>query len=699
MNLPRWTAYVALAVIAVLFVSGIPKRSKSAPARRSAPAAGPADHPRVIILGIDGLDPDILREVMERHPEGMANFHRLAGMGQGVLELGTSTPPQSPVAWSNFATGRRAGGHGVYDFIHRDPATYGIAPSTIALEEQGGIGLPGTDIVIPTGGGARSSRSGEAFWTLLADAGVPANLYRVPINYPVEPSKGVSVPGMLTPALDSPYGLYTVYSTEPPARLEQDSGTWRPVRVRDGVVRTQLHGPANAFREGAPVQTVPLTFYVDRDAGSVIVELDGERVVMAPGQWSRFMSARFELLPAGAMGLAGMTRFYLKSIDPVFEVYAAPVNFDPRDPADVIATPDGAAEDLAEAIGPYYTKGMAEDVGALKEGALDDAEFMGQAELVYLERRRMLDHALERHAAAEEGGLLFVYVSSVDLSMHMMWRHQDPAHPAHDPALAGTDSSGWSGRDGSTWRDVVDDLYLRMDPLVGRVLDSAPEDALVMVMSDHGFAPYRRKFSLNTWLLEEGYLTLLPGKARELELDDPGHVPVSIASAVDWSKTRAYGVGFNGLYLNLEGREASGIVRPGAEAELLVEELAARLEMIRDGDERVVLAADISADLFGDSPRAADAPEIIVGYNADYGNSDEASLGRIPAHVLTDNTGGTFNGSHLMHPSVVGGVLLTSGRVTSDAPRLEDLTASILSLYGVELPAEMVGQPVLEPND
>ena len=159
---------------------------------------------------------------------------------------------------------------------------------------------------------------------------------------------------------------------------------------------------------------------------------------------------------------------------------------------------------------------MAEEVSALKDGAFTDAEFMSQANLVYLERARMLDHALDRYVANDEGGLLFFYVSSVDLAMHMMWRHQDPEHPFFDAAIAREDSSKWSGREGSTWRDVVDDLYLKMDPFLGKVLDRVGDDAVVMIMSDHGFAAYRRKFSLNTWLLENGYLVLNEGRTREL---------------------------------------------------------------------------------------------------------------------------------------------------------------------------------------
>ena len=708
MTLPRWTAYVALAVIAILVASGVPKlrsATNAEPARGARETATaslpPAKHPRVVVLGIDGMDPEILSSVMKRYPDRMKNFQRLADAADGVRTLGTSTPPQSPVAWSNFITGRHPGGHGVYDFIHRSKERYSIEPSTVVSEEGGEMSVPFTEYKIPTGGSSESNRTGRAFWTILGEAGVPADLYRVPINFPVEPSKGVSFPGMLTPALDSAYGTYTIFTSDPPAKKETSGGKFRTVRKSGGAIRTKLEGPTNVLKQGDPVATTPLTIYIDERSNTATVEVGNERVVMRPGQWSRFCRVSFEMAPMGAMNLGGIVRFYLRSIGPEFVLYASPVNFDPVAPVDTISEPEEASADLAAAIGDYYTQGMAEEVSALKDGAFTDAEFMAQAELVYLERARMLDHALDRYVANDEGGLLFFYVSSVDLAMHMMWRHTDPDHPFFDEAVANEDSSWWSDRDGSTWRDVVDDLYLKMDPFLGKVLDRVGDDAVVMIMSDHGFAAYRRKFSLNTWLVDNGYLVLKDGRERELPEGEKGHKDVFISDAVDWSRSTAYGVGFNGLYLNLAGREAQGIVQPGAEADELLARLKRELEAIRDderGSEQVVLSADLASVVYAGGERLDEAPDIVVGYNWGYGNSDEATQGRIPHAVLSDNVGGTFNGSHLMHPSVVNGVLLTNTPVRIEDPRLEDLTTTILDLYGVAPAEGMVGRPILSSH-
>jgi predicted AlkP superfamily phosphohydrolase/phosphomutase len=325
---------------------------------------------------------------------------------------------------------------------------------------------------------------------------------------------------------------------------------------------------------------------------------------------------------------------------------------------------------------------------------LTDAEFMQQAQLVYEERGRMLDFALDKYMAKEDGGFLFFYYSTVDLCCHMMWRHSDPEHPFYDEVIASQDSSQWSSREGSTWKDVVADLYMKMDPILGRIRSRVGEDTPIMVMSDHGFAAYRRKFSLNTWLLDNGYLVLNEGVERELPSDHKDHKAVNIFVDVDWEKTRAYGMGFNGLYLNRVGREAQGIVDDD-QASALLAEIKSKLEALQDDGTAVILSASLATEIYA-GERLDEAPDILVGYNRGYGNSDEASLGRVTASVLSDNVGGTFNGSHLMDPSVVRGTLLTNRPVRLDDPRLEDLTVEILGFYNVQPDESMKGRPVLD---
>jgi predicted AlkP superfamily phosphohydrolase/phosphomutase len=716
MMIPRWTVYPALALIGGFLFAAIPHPRHEDPFAGAASSKEPraTAHPQVVVLGIDGMDPDILAEVMQLYPGRMPNFRWLIESADGIKALGTSTPPQSPVAWSNFITGENPGGHGIFDFIHRDPMTRAPAPSTTVVGEAGSIPLPGPWL-IPTGGESSSNRSGQSFWTLLLEQDIPADIWRMPANFPVEPSKGLSFPGMMTPALDSAYGECSFFTTDPSLSTELKdahpsiAGKVTLINEFDGRISTSLRGPEHIFKKVEPDNhsRVPLTVYVDRESDAALIEVGDERVILQPGEWSHFVQVDFEMLPLGTMNLSGICRFYLRSIEPEVEFYVSPINLSPEAPPAPVSEPESASADLVEGIGRYYTQGMAEDVNSLKNEILSDAEFMRQVELVYDERRAMMDYAIDEYVAGDEGGLLFFYFSTVDLSCHMMWRHFDSAHPAHEAEIASEDSSWWSGREGSTWKDTVHDLYLKMDPVLGRIRERLGDDITLIVMSDHGFAPYRRKFSINTWLVENGYLVLHEGQTKELPKDDPDFKSVNIyvPGTVDWSKTRAYGMGFNGLYLNLAGRELdnpatdedeSGIVT-AAEAPALLREIKEKLEAIDDPETglKAVTRCDLATDVYtGD--RVAEAPDMLVGFSAGYGNSDPASTGRIPNAILEDNTGGTFNGSHLMAPEVVKGILISNQPIREGEHQLEDLTVEILTRFGVEKTEAMKGHPVLE---
>jgi predicted AlkP superfamily phosphohydrolase/phosphomutase len=676
MRLPRWTVWPALGILFVFAIPGVPWHGDEG--QRA---------PRVVVLGIDGLDPDLLAQFVHEHPERFPNFVWAIGQG-GLNRLQTSTPPQSPVAWSNFITGLDPGGHGIFDFIHRDTQTRDVATSVTKAQEPSSIGLGPWQL--PLGGDAQSNRTGEAFWQILAEHGISADVWRMPANFPVTASRGWSFSGMMTPAIDSAYGEYHLYTTVPSADAVAGGEKIEFVQRFGDRIDAKLTGPPNPYKKNGERVTLPLEISIDPQAGAALLELAGRPLVLQPCQWSEFVRVSFPLLPAGAGSVPAIVRFYLRAIEP-FELYASPLNIDPSDPVTPVSLPKSASAEVARRIGSYYTQGMPEDVNALKDRALTDAEFMQQSNLVHDEGARMLDYALERWNANPQGGFLFFYFSGVDLCSHMLWRHGDARHPAHDEPLAASADEGWTHRPGSTWREALEDVYLRMDPVLGRIRERLPEGALLIVMSDHGFETWRRKFNLDTWLVQNGYLVLEPGKV-------PGK-DTTVQQDVDWSKSRAYGIGFNALYLNLAGREGArgghpGIVQPGAEAEALLAELKSKLEALRDGDARPIVRVDLAREVYHGA-RLSEAPDLVVGYNAGYGNSDASTLGRIPEAVFEDNLGGTFNGNHLMAPELVEGTLLTNGKVLDGKHGLEDLTVEILKQFGIQPGKGMRGHPVL----
>ena len=675
------------------------------PAAASTPSAAvEPEHPRLVVLGIDGMDPEILAGVIERHPDRTPNLQWLIEQGGGIHSLRTANPPQSPVAWTNFITGRDPGGHGIYDFIHRDKGTRFMAASTTAAGPGKFFGLlPGDEV---------SNRSGVTFWEVLADAGVPADIWRMPINFPVAPSNGVSFPGMMTPAIDSAYGEASLYTTDPLVRsqvpIEKADKVIDDLIEIDGVIETRVLGPDKGHGENAEAE---ITIYLDDDKQGAVIATATKRLPLKVGEWSDFASVDFKL--GFASSISGVVRFYLRSIEPKFEMIASPVNIDPAAPAMPVSQPEDAAAELAEAIGTYYTQGMAEDVGSFKDEMITPEEFLEQSTLVYKERQRMMDYALDRYLAKPEGGMLFFYFSTVDLMSHMMWRFADPQHPDHPAEYADRSTAEWMERQDAVFGEVLDDIYLRVEPVLAELrarMDADDEPWELILMSDHGFAPYYREFSLNTWLLENGYLVLQEGQDREQkaqQVSRSAQVSISTPGVVDWTKTRAYGMGFNGLYLNLAGRELDdprtkdvdeGGIVVESEKDALLAELKAKLEAFRDPDTRsqIVLRAAIATEEYVGTERIGDAPDILVGYASGYDNSDAASVGRIPMNVVQDNLGYTFNGSHLMAPEEVAGILLSTRPPVEGSHALEDLTVAVLAHYGLAPVDGMIGSPVFE---
>jgi len=634
-------------------------------APRTAPAAD--ETPTVVILGIDGMDPDLLRTFVDRGL--MPNFERFIAEGS-FSPLGTSIPPQSPVAWSNFITGMDPGGHGIFDFIHRDPETYLPVFSVAEITEPEKT-LELGDWVIPMSKGQTLLlRKGVAFWQILDEHEVPYIIFRVPANFPPTESEQKTISGMGTPDLLGTYGIFSWYTDDPFWEgTEPSGGEVYMVDTANDVVNAHIFGPVNSLHKDRPVMEIPFTVVLDRENDTARFIVDGEDFILQPGEWSDWIPLRFPVM-GWFKSLGGIVRFHLRSISPNFELYATPINIDPSSPALPISTPPGYSKEVARRIGKFYTQGMPEDTKALAAGALTDAEFVGQTKNVMAERWRMLDAVLEDF----DEGVLFFYVSTIDQSCHALWRNVDPAHPAHTEDLS--------------FEDRFEELYVEMDRMLETVRNRIPEDAVIIVMSDHGFAPYYNKFNINTWLYENEYLNLI----RPEQLGQH-----SLLGNVFWRRTRAYGVGINGMYVNVLGREQRGIVRAGDEYDRLLDEISAKLLEYRDPEtgEQVITTVYKTSEIYH-GPEAKDAPDLVIGYNRGYRGSDESALGTLSHSVVTPNLG-TWTGDHCMDHNLVPGILLSNRPIVLDDPDLKDLPVTILNFYGIAPHEQMRGRVTLSP--
>jgi predicted AlkP superfamily phosphohydrolase/phosphomutase len=648
--------------------------------------AQPAAKSGVFIVGVDGMDPVILSRMID---EGkMPNFAKLAREGS-YQKLGTSNPPQSPVAWSNFVTGMNPGGHGIFDFLHRDPSNYHPVSSATPAPGEEASALHLFGYVIPLGGAdVSNNRGGTPWWDVLIDHEIDTEVYRIPGNFPTPVSNAKVLGGMGTVDLRGGFGTYTLY-TDRVVEKKNPKGDVEYVSVQDldldGVPETAssvLKGPPDQFHlepgqipSSGDYLTARVTIHIDPDHDSAVVEVGTGKTLVEQGKWSDWVEVSFDLLPMGMMPVTGAVRFYAQELRPNLRLYASPVNISPAGPFMPITSPDEFVEDIFSGVGFFYTQGMPEEQEALKDGVFSDDEYIEQVALIQEDTDRMIGFALDRF---EPGDASFVYLSDIDLQCHMLWRHGDPKHagaahhPAFDPASA------------SKHKHDIEKFYRDVDATLGKIRGRLPADTLLIVMSDHGFQPYTRKLHLNAWLRDAGYLTMKDGKTS-------GHI---LTGDVDWSKTRAYGVGFNGLYLNIAGREAEGIVSEG-QTDALLAEISGKLEALRDpkGGKAVVLEMYESSEIYS-GPRTSEAPDAIVGYNEGYGCSDESTLGEITEAVLEDNTS-RWSGNHLMSPDVVPGILLINRKISGDGHDLTDVTATVLSHYGIEPLPDMTGEPVL----
>ncbi len=640
------------------------------------------DNPKLIILGFDGMDPRLCERLMDQ-----GRLPHLAKMREagGFRPLGTSIPPQSPVAWSNFITGADAGVHGIFDFIHRNPAKqcepYYSAAETEHSEDGWEVGKHKLPLTFwpfnhnPTQ--TLLKRHGIPFWDYLDQAGIPTRIYDIPSNYPPSPSHHghmCCLAGMGVPDLLGGYGTYQYFASDVIRSIEEPGGMRKPLTFVDNYAKASLIGPQNTALKRPTAAAVPFQVYRHPQEPSIRIEIQDQIVVLKEGEWSDWSKVDFELemppfLPS--THVSGTCRFYLQQVRPTFRLYVTPINIDPSDPGDQLITePADFILTLSKALGLFYTTGFQEDHKALSNQVFKDEEYLEQARYVLAERKRLLQYATDDY----RDGLLFFYFSSTDLQSHMFWWEGDDPHPIRSPESA------------RHFNGMIEDLYVEADKIVGGMADRYGADATILVMSDHGFCNFRRQFNVNTWLRDQGYLA--PKDCRSLLNPQAGRL-------VDWGKTRAYGMGLNGLYLNLHGRERDGIVPPG-EKETLLKEISEKLLAVRDPvDGHPVIAEVYQSDKVYSGPFAASGPDLIIGYHRGYRASWATTQGDLEPEAITKNDS-TWSADHCVAAGQVPGVIFSNRPIAHPQPSLIDLAPTILEHFSVPIPESMKGRNLFQ---
>ncbi len=619
---------------------------------------------QVVIVGLDGLAPELAEKFMA---EGkLPNLAKLKAEGY-YGRLQTTTPAISPVAWSSFMTGANPSKHNIYDFLSRDPRTYlpDLSSARIGQPKRtlklGRYKVPLSKPVL------QALRKSVPFWKILGDHGVFSTVLRVPLTFPPEKFKGHLLSGMCAPDLKGSQGTFAFFTSDPAKVNKREGGVVFPVEVDGGKVKTHLSGPDNTMLEKPVEIRLPMKIALDTARGGALLEVSGQKIRLQKGVFSPWVRLTFK--PGLGIKIRAIAKFLVTEIEPHFEMYVTPLNIDPEKPALPITHPLIYSVYLAKLLGSYITLGEANDTWALNEGALSEEQFLTLTYSNHKEWERMLFNAL----AKTKKGMVACVFETTDSISHMFWRYLDKSHPALKAGPAAMSAK------------VMEDLFVRMDEMIGRVRAAMSPKSALFIMSDHGFKPFRRGVNLNTWLLKNGYLALKDGADGNEEW----------FKGVDWARTRAYALGLGGVYVNQKGREAQGIVKPGEEAKTLRLELQKKFTGLADaetGGTAIIRAYD--RDEIYQGPYRDNSPDLIIGYNAGYRASWEGVTGRITPRVFEDNVK-CWSGDHCIDPACVPGVLFSSLKLSTPSPSIMDVAPTVLELFGLEPPAHMDGRSLL----
>ncbi len=620
---------------------------------------------RLIIVGFDGQDPKLTEKFMKKGL--LPNFEKLAKMG-AYRKLETSYPSISPVAWSSFATGTNPARHNIFDFLDRDRKTYlPLLSSTHigSVDRSLKIGPYRIPLSKPE---LRLLRKSKPFWAILGENDVWATVLRVPITFPPDKFKGAQLSAMCVPDLLGTQGTFLLYTTRSAEKKFKEGGIRVELPRNGDRMSTRLQGPENLFRDGHPPLEIPMTIDLDRAKKRARVTIDGEGVDLEERKLSDWIPLSFKAAPA--IKVSGLCRMMVTEMGEHFSLYVTPLNLDPDKPAMPISQPSYYATYLAKKIGHFCTLGLAEDTWALNEGVIDDATFLKQTYDIDKERQDMFFAALDR---LRQGALVTVF-DATDRIQHMFWHYLEEDHPANNG----------NGIANARHRKAIEEIYRHDDAFVGQVMAQMKKDDVLIVLSDHGFSSFQRGVNLNGWLLKEGFLKLKDGADGSAEwLKD-----------VDWNRTKAYSLGLSGMYLNVEGREANGIVKPGAEAQAVKKEIISRMKGLKDDGRGVVGIEDVfdTASIY-DGPYQENAPDLIIGYANGYRISWDCATGMVSGPVFEDNVK-AWSGDHCVDPRLVPGVLFCNYAVGASSPSLVDLAPSVLTMFGITPPKHMEGKPL-----
>ena len=554
---------------------------------------------KTIILGFDSFDPIVFEELASRNE--LPHLQKFLDWG-GYSRLEVCSPPQTEVSWTSIATGADPGGHGVFDFVHRDPASYRPYVSILPMRKN----ALGEQFIPPY--------IARTLFEAAAESGYPATALWWPAMFPARPEVPVmTLPGLGTPDIRGQLGVGILFSTE--AEKKEKTKVVRLEQTGKGQFKALLPGPQVQSRNGPVEATLPVCIEL-LDEELATLTIGNQRLQLYPGEWSDILELRFKV---GFLFTAhAITRVILSRREGVVRLYTLPLQIHPLHSIWHYSSSGSFAKRIWNDVGPYLTLGWPQDTTGLEEQCITDNQFLDLCQLIFERRKQIFFHLLKDFRE----GVLGAVFDCLDRVQHMFFRERP---------------------------DVARDWYQQLDQFVGAVQEqTASWDGKhrFLVLSDHGFSPFVRKVHLNRWLLEQGYLALKDGMATG-DLSD-----------VDWSHTKAYALGLNSIYLNVQGREGQGSVAAESVQNLLTD-IRDQLSAWKDaGGNPVVHKVRLKHEIYS-GPYTRFGPDLLVGYASGYRASPETGLGKIPEKMIGPNYD-HWGADHCMDAEIVPGVVFAN---------------------------------------
>lgn len=597
---------------------------------------------RTVILGLDAFDPGVFERMSN---EGkLPNLSKFLPTG-GYSRFGVANPPQSEVSWTSIATGLNPGGHGIFDFVLRDPATYSPYPSLLPSKRT----IGGTQFVPPF--------TARSIFDQAASQGYEATSLWWPATFPARLESPVrTIPGLGTPDIQGKLGVGSLFSAAVRESIQIGKTPREPLTtIGKSRYSGKLKGPKRQTKDG--IQAAELEFLVERvDDKTARLRIGSRSCDLQVGTWSPIMEVSFQL--GRFISVQALARVVVTSIQPDLTLYFLPLQLHPLHSPWHYGTPGGFVKESWQVNGPFLTVGWPQDTTGLEDGCMTDEQFLALCDSIDGAREKVLEH----HIKSFREGLLGIVFDSLDRVQHMFRRDRP---------------------------DVIEAWYVKLDALVGRVNNmvagsTGKESIRFLVVSDHGFAPFDHKVNLNRWFIDHGYLCTAnrmgAGKLQEVE----------------WKETQAYAIGLNSIYINKAGREGKGRVDQ-VTSEALENQL--RTELLRwEGPEgkKVVRQVWRRSEVF-DGELASYGPDLLVGYAPGFRASQDTGIGNWAEQSIEPNRD-HWGADHCIDPATVPGVIFSDGGLTNfPNPTYRDIPA--LAIGGAPDPGRVSAREPYSEED